>query len=92
MRVNAVAPGAIGQSELRGPAALGMDQVKQSDIPKDMFLDAFRRLSLMYDLPEPEDYATAYAFLASSKNKIITGQTILAEQGLLNRSILTDRS
>jgi len=89
VRVNAVAPGAIGHSELRGPAALGMDGFKQSDIPKDAFLGAFQKLALLQELPEPEDYATAYAFLASTKNKVMTGQTILAEQGLLNRHILT---
>ena len=91
VRVNAVAPGAIGHSELRGPAALGLDHFKQSDIPQDMFLASFQRLALMHDLPEPEDYATTYAFLASAKNKIMTGQTILAEQGLLNRQILTEK-
>ena len=91
VRVNAVAPGAIGKSELRGPAALGMDNFKQSDIPEDMFLESFRKLSLMTDLPQPEDYATAYAFLASKSNKVMTGQTILAEQGLLNRAILTTK-
>lgn len=90
VRVNCVAPGAIGHSELRGPAALGMQDFKQSDIPADQFLEGFRKLALMKDLPQPEDYALAYAFLASRHNKIMTGQTILAEQGLLNRSILTD--
>ena len=91
VRVNAVAPGAIGKSELRGPTALGMDGFKQSDIPADMFLESFRKLALMTELPEPEDYATAYAFLASKTNKVMNGQTILAEQGLLNRTILTPK-
>lgn len=91
VRVNAVAPGAIGKSELRGPTALGLDGFKQSDIPEDLFLASFRKLALMTDLPQAEDYATAYAFLASKSNKVMNGQTILAEQGLLNRTILTTK-
>ena len=91
VRVNAVAPGAIAKSELRGPAALGMDNFKQSDIPEDLFLEGFRSLALMTDLPSAEDYADTYAFLASHQNKIMTGQTILAEQGLLNRHVLTTK-
>ena len=91
VRVNAVAPGAIAKSELRGPTALGMDNFKQSDIPEDLFLESFHRLALMPELPSAEDYAETYAFLASHQNKIMTGQTILTEQGLLNRSILTSK-
>jgi NAD(P)-dependent dehydrogenase (short-subunit alcohol dehydrogenase family) len=89
VRVNAVAPSAIGKSELRGPAALGMDQSKQSDIPVDLMLTGYRKLSLISDFPDPEDYFDLYAFLASKANKVMTGQTMLAEQGLLNRAFLS---
>lgn len=85
VRVNAVAPGAIGKSELRGPAVLQMENNKQSDIPDEAFAARFRALALMPERPAAEDYAFPYMFLASRHNKIMTGQTILTEQGLLNR-------
>ncbi len=89
VRVNAVAPAAIANSQLRGPKALGMEHFKQSDIPKDAFLESFKRLAPLQELPTPEDYAPIYAFLASRHNKIMTGTTVLAEQGVLNRAVLS---
>jgi len=89
VRVNGVAPAGIANSQLRGPAALRMDHFKQSDIPKEMFLAKFQSISLLQELPEPEDYAFPYIFLASRLNKIMTGQTIVADQGLLNRRLLS---
>jgi cis-2,3-dihydrobiphenyl-2,3-diol dehydrogenase len=91
VRVNGVAPSAIANSELRGPASLGLERQKQSDIPKAAMLEMFRTLGLMSEIPQPEDYAIPYMFLASHQNSIMTGQTIVAEQGLLNRAILTRR-
>lgn len=89
VRVNGVAPGAIADSELQGPKSLGLDGFKQSDIPKDAMVDTFRRLTLMEELPAPLDYAPVYAFLASRHNKVVTGQTVLLEQGALNRPTLS---
>jgi NAD(P)-dependent dehydrogenase (short-subunit alcohol dehydrogenase family) len=89
VRVNAVAPAAIANSQLRGPKALGMQATKQSDIPKDAFLRSFKALAPLQELPLPEDYAPVYAFLASKHNKIMTGSTVLAEQGVLNRAVLS---
>jgi len=89
VRVNAVAPAGIAGSQLRGPEALGMEGQSQADIPKDAFLEMFRRVSLMPDLPTPEDHGAIYAFLASHANKIMTGQTVIADQGLLNRAVLS---
>ena len=43
VRVNGVAPAGIANSQLRGPASLGLADQKQSDIPKDAFLGVFRR-------------------------------------------------
>jgi NAD(P)-dependent dehydrogenase (short-subunit alcohol dehydrogenase family) len=88
VRVNAVAPAGIANSQLRGPRSLGMEQQKQSDIPKDAFLSMFKSLSLLQELPTPEDHGPVYAFLASKQNKIMTGQTVVADQGLLNRAVL----
>ncbi len=89
VRVNAVAPAGIANSQLRGPAALGMEASKQSDIPKDAFLDLFKRVSLLQDLPTPEDHGPLYAFLASRHNKIMTGSTVLTDQGASNRWLLS---
>lgn len=88
IRVNAVAPAGIANSQLRGPKSLGMEEQKQSDIPKDAFLSMFKSLSLLQELPTPEDHGPIYAFLASRHNKIMTGQTVVADQGLLNRAVL----
>lgn len=89
IRVNGVAPAAIGNSQLKGPKALNLDNQKQSDIPKDQFVQLFQSISLLQQLPEAEDYGALYAFLASKHNKVMTGQTIVADQGLLNRAVLT---
>lgn len=89
VRVNAVAPAGIANSQLGGPRSLELEAQKQSDIPKDAFLSMFRSLSLLSELPTPEDHGPLYAFLASRHNRIMTGQTVVADQGLLNRAVLT---
>ena len=89
IRVNGVAPAAIGNSQLKGPKALNLENQKQSDIPKDAFLNLFQSISLLQELPDAEDYGALYAFLASRQNKVMTGQTVVADQGLLNRAVLT---
>lgn len=89
IRVNGVAPAGIGNSQLKGPQSLNLDHQKQSDIPKDAFLHKFQSISLLQELPLAEDYGAVYAFLASKHNKIMTGQTIVADQGLLNRTVLS---
>lgn len=89
VRVNGVAPAAIGNSQLKGPKALNLDHQKQSDIPKNAFFNLFQSISLLQELPDAEDYGALYTFLASKQNKVMTGQTIVADQGLLNRSVLT---
>ncbi|MFJ9381309.1 SDR family NAD(P)-dependent oxidoreductase [Streptomyces sp. NPDC101455] len=88
IRVNAVAPSGIANSQLRGPAALGMENSKQSDIPKETFRAGFRTTALM-DLPTPEDYGVLFAYLASRHNAIMTGQTVVADQGMLNRAVIS---
>ncbi|WP_329343439.1 SDR family NAD(P)-dependent oxidoreductase [Streptomyces sp. NBC_01352] len=88
IRVNAVAPSGIANSQLRGPAALGMENSKQSDIPKETFSEGFQATALM-GLPTPEEYGPLYAYLASRHNAIMTGQTVLADQGVLNRAVIS---
>lgn len=89
VRVNGVAPAGIGGSQLRGASSLGLQAQRQSDIPVDAFLAKFRSISLLSELPSAQDYAIPYLFLASRQNRIMTGQTIVADQGLLNRPLLS---
>ncbi|WOQ18282.1 SDR family oxidoreductase [Raineyella sp. W15-4] len=89
IRVNGVAPAGIAGSKLAGPGTLGLAGATQDAIPKDAFLSTFRRVSLLRELPTAEEYGPVYAFLASRHNTIMTGQTVVADQGLLNRAVLT---
>ena len=89
IRVNAVAPTGIANSQLRGPAALDLQDSKQSDIPADAFRQQFEWLAPMQHMPSPEEYGPLYAFLASRQNTIMTGQTVLADQGSLNRALIS---
>lgn len=90
VRVNAVAPSGIAHSQLRGPAALGMEDQKQSDIPVEDFTALIMRLMPMQHLPTPEEHGPIYAFLASRHNRIMTGQTVIADQGLFNRAVINE--
>jgi len=90
VRVNGVAPSGIANSQLRGPASLGLEQNKQSDIPKEDFLRQFLSLALLPTLPTPEEYAPLYGYLASRHNTTMTGQTIIADQGLFNRAVISN--
>ncbi|MEV6161899.1 SDR family oxidoreductase [Streptomyces sp. NPDC052052] len=90
VRVNGVAPSGIANSQLRGPRALGLENNKQSDIPKEDFESQFLSLALLPTLPTPEDYAPLYAYLASRHNTTMTGQTIVADQGVFNRAVISN--
>ncbi|MER8003940.1 SDR family NAD(P)-dependent oxidoreductase [Streptomyces sp. NPDC095613] len=89
VRVSGVAPSGIAGSQLQGPAALGLQDQKQSDIPADAFENNFLKLTLVNSLPTPEEYAPLYAYLASRTNTTTIGQTIIADQGLFNRNVIT---
>jgi NAD(P)-dependent dehydrogenase (short-subunit alcohol dehydrogenase family) len=88
VRVNAVAPGLIGGSHLRGPQALGLEKQSQADIPKEVF-EGFAQTSLVKWLPHGEDYGPMYALLASRHSRVMTGQMLFADQGLWNRNVMT---
>lgn len=89
IRVNGVAPSGIANSQLQGPRALGLQDRRQSDVPKEDFLSQFTALMPLDHLPTPEEYGHLYVFLASRHNTLMTGQTIVADQGLFNRAVLT---
>jgi len=89
IRVNAVAPCGIANSDLRGPSALGLDGESQNDIPKDMFMSMIRKVTLLDHLPTGEEYGPAYGLLATPGARILTGEVIMADQGLANRPIIS---
>ena len=75
-----MAPTGIGNSQLRGPASLDLHESKQSDIPVDSFRAEFEWLAPLGTCP-PREYGPVYALLASRQNRIITGQTVVADSG-----------
>jgi NAD(P)-dependent dehydrogenase (short-subunit alcohol dehydrogenase family) len=89
VRVNGVAPTGIAQSQLRGPQALGLEESKQSDIPANAFRSQFEWLAPMQHLPAPEEYGPLYAYLASRHNTVMTGHRVVADQGALNRALMS---
>jgi NAD(P)-dependent dehydrogenase (short-subunit alcohol dehydrogenase family) len=89
VRVNAVAPAGIALSDLRGPRAAGLDSESQNDAPKDMFLTAFRKLTLLDHMPSGEEYGPLYALLAAPGARIMTGDIVMADQGLWNRPLIS---
>ena len=88
IRVNGVAPCGIAQSDLRGPDALGMHGESQNDIPKDSFMAMIRKVTLLDHLPMGEEYGPVYGLLATPGARILTGEIIMADQGLANRAII----
>lgn len=88
IRVNAVSPCGIAHSDLRGPQALGLEAESQKDIPKDTFMTMIRKVTLLDHLPTGEEYGPVYGLLATPNAKIITGEIIMADQGLANRPII----
>lgn len=91
VRVNGVAPSGIGGSHLRGPASLGLQGQSLADIPKEVFLETINQLMPLKWLPDAEDYGPLYAFLASRKSRVMTGTIVSADQGLMNRSVLSKK-
>lgn len=89
VRVNAVSPCGIADSDLRGPGALGLDQESQNDIPKDTFMSMIRKVTLLDHLPTGYEYGPAYALLADPAQRVLTGEIVMADQGLANRPIIS---
>jgi NAD(P)-dependent dehydrogenase (short-subunit alcohol dehydrogenase family) len=80
VRVYGVAPGAV-MTTMRGVAALG-----QTTMPS--LQPGNEKLIPVQFLPEPEDYAGSYVFLASKENaRVMTGITINAYNGFDVRGI-----
>lgn len=88
VRVNAVSPCGIAHSDLRGPEALGLAAESQNDIPKDTFMQMIRKVTLLDHLPTGEEYGPVYGLLATPGARVMTGEIVMADQGLANRAII----
>jgi len=79
IRVNGVAPGGTLNTDLRGLASLGLDDVRVDDAP-DRARDLAARTPLNVAL-SGADHAWAFVFLASDRSRGITGETIHPDGG-----------
>lgn len=79
IRVNGVAPGGTLNTDLRGLAALGLDEVRLDDSP-NRATDLAARTPLNVALTGT-DHAWSYVFLASDRSRGITGETIHPDGG-----------
>jgi NAD(P)-dependent dehydrogenase (short-subunit alcohol dehydrogenase family) len=79
IRVNGVAPGGTLNTDLRGLASLGLDDVRLDDTP-NRARDLAARTPLNVAL-DGEDHAGSYVFLASDRSRGITGETIHPDGG-----------
>lgn len=86
VRVNGVAPAAV-PSDLRGPAALGLEGQSLAQIPLRDMVEG--RLPIPF-LPEASDYAGYYVLLASKANsRTMTGAAIESDCGFGVRGLKT---
>jgi len=80
IRVNGVAPGGTLNTDLRGPAALGLDEQRLDD-QADRAEQMKRRTPLAVSL-DGADHAGSYVFLASDKARGITGSFVHPDGGM----------
>jgi NAD(P)-dependent dehydrogenase (short-subunit alcohol dehydrogenase family) len=79
IRVNGVAPGGTLNTDLRGPASLGLDSIRLDDTP-NRARDIASRTPLDVALTG-EDHAWSFVFLASDRSRGITGETVHPDGG-----------
>jgi NAD(P)-dependent dehydrogenase (short-subunit alcohol dehydrogenase family) len=79
IRVNGVAPGGTLNTDLRGLASLGLDDVRLDDTP-NRAQDMAARTALNVALTG-EDHAWSFVFLASDRSRGITGETVHPDGG-----------
>ena len=79
IRVNGVAPGGTLNTDLRGLASLGLDDVRLDDTP-NRARDMAARTALSV-APTGEDHAWSFVFLASDRSRGITGETVHPDGG-----------
>ncbi|PYM16321.1 MAG: 3-(cis-5,6-dihydroxycyclohexa-1,3-dien-1-yl)propanoate dehydrogenase, partial [Candidatus Rokuibacteriota bacterium] len=81
VRVNGVAPGGV-QTDLRGLAALGQSEQSHWTAPGIDWQERLRAGSPLQLAIQPDDVASAFAFLASRENaRAITGVIVHVDAG-----------
>lgn len=78
VRVNGIAPGGIGGSDIRGPEALGLQDTSITSIPLGEILKA---VLPMQDMASAAEYAGAYVFLASRRDNVPATAAIINLDG-----------
>ena len=85
VRVNTVAPGGIGGSDLRGPRALDMDKTSISSVP---LADLLKDVLPLGKMANADEYAGAYVFFASRTDSApATGAALNFDGGIGVRGI-----
>lgn len=79
IRVNGVAPGGTLNTDLRGLASLGLDDIRLDDSP-NRATDLAARTPLNVAL-SGADHAWSFVFLASDRSRGITGETVHPDGG-----------
>ncbi len=80
VRVNAVAPGGTLGTDLRGPAALGLDDESLGERPGRE--SELRQRSPLSVALTPADHAASYVFLASDVARGMTGTFLHSDGGI----------
>lgn len=83
IRVNGVAPGAIGGSDLRGPQSLGQHNQSQADAPRAAMEEMIKGFMPLQQFTLASDYGMLFAMLADRKSSpSVTGHVIEAHGGM----------
>lgn len=78
VRVNGIAPGGVGGSDIRGPASLALDKTSISSIPLDEIL---AEVLPMGKMASAEEYAGSYVFLAAREDNVPATAAIINLDG-----------
>lgn len=78
-RVNAVIPGGISGSDLRGPVALGPEGISLKTLDRDAQVAEMTPLRRM---PRDEEYPPIYVLLAGKESTLATGSFVFWDGGL----------
>ena len=79
VRVNAVIPGGIAGSDLRGPVALGQEDISMKTLDRDAQVAEMTPLRRM---PRDEEYPPIYVLLAGKESTLATGSFVFWDGGL----------
>lgn len=78
VRVNGIAPGGIGGSDIRGPASMNLQDTSFRSIPVDKIL---ADVLPMGEMASAEEYAGAYVFLSSRQDHVPATNAIINMDG-----------